>query len=133
MDSIQHEVVPGILGAGTDLCDHRQAGLAAGSAARICVSRLPPGRDCCVCDAHQRMDQPPVDVSRFTLAQHLEWLLSPGESEDVRMAAALVIAAASTLQAAAGGKVLHHEIGYPAPLDNIRDVTRFLLYRPFFV
>ena len=57
---------------------------------------------------------------------------SPGESEDVRMAAALVIAAASTLQAAAGGKVLHHEIGYPAPLDNIRDVTRFFVVSPFF-
>src|SRR5215469_12183139 len=57
---------------------------------------------------------------------------SAGASEDVRVAAALVIAAASTLQAAAGGRVLRHEIGYPAPLDNVRDVTRFFLVSPVF-
>src|ERR1700760_2035696 len=57
---------------------------------------------------------------------------SPRESEGVRAAAALVIAAASTLQAAAGGRVLRHEIGYPAPLDNVRDVMRFFLVSPFF-
>src|SRR5215469_12140618 len=58
---------------------------------------------------------------------------SAGASEDVRVvAAALVIAAASTLQAAAGGRILRHEIGYPAPLDNARDVTRFFLVSPVF-
>ena len=57
---------------------------------------------------------------------------SPGGSEDAWVAAALVIAVASTLQAAVAGRALRHEIGYPAPLDNVRDVTRFFLYRPFF-
>jgi len=55
-----------------------------------------------------------------------------GGSVDVRVAAALVIAVASTLQAAVGGRVLRHEIGYPAPLDNVRDVTRFFLVSPIF-
>ncbi len=47
-------------------------------------------------------------------------------------AAALVIAAASTLQAAIGGTVLRRAIGYPAPLDNGRDLSRFLLLSPVF-
>jgi signal transduction histidine kinase/CheY-like chemotaxis protein len=45
-------------------------------------------------------------------------------------AAAIVIAAASTLQAAGGGSALRHAIGYPAPLDNSRDLSRFLLLAP---
>jgi integral membrane sensor domain MASE1 len=55
-----------------------------------------------------------------------------GGSVDIRVAAALVIAVASTLQAAVGGRGLRHEIGYPAPLDNVRDVTRFFLVSPIF-
>src|SRR5579863_1055875 len=35
---------------------------------------------------------------------------------------ALIIAAASTVQAAAGGLALRRAVGYPAPLDNARDV-----------
>jgi signal transduction histidine kinase/CheY-like chemotaxis protein len=57
---------------------------------------------------------------------------SPGESENARVAAALVIAVASTLQAAVAGRALRHEIGYPAPLDNVRDVTRFFFVSPIF-
>jgi len=57
---------------------------------------------------------------------------STSGSEDVRLAAALVIALASTFQAAVGGRVLRHAIGYPAPLDNVRDVTRFFLVSPIF-
>jgi integral membrane sensor domain MASE1 len=60
------------------------------------------------------------------------WSGAPGGSEDARLAAALVIAAASTLQAAVAGRALRHEIGYPAPLDNVRDVTRFFFVSPIF-
>ena len=47
-----------------------------------------------------------------------------------RAVAATIIAAASTLQAAATGMILRGAIGYPAPLDNGRDITRFLLLSP---
>jgi integral membrane sensor domain MASE1 len=43
------------------------------------------------------------------------------------LAAALVIAFASTLQAGIGGAVLRVVIGYPAPLDTLRELLRFLL------
>jgi signal transduction histidine kinase/CheY-like chemotaxis protein len=46
------------------------------------------------------------------------------------LAAAGVIAAASTLQAAIGGTVLRRAVGYPAPLDNGRDLWRFLSLSP---
>src|SRR6516164_7857502 len=46
--------------------------------------------------------------------------------------AAVVIAAASMLQAAIGGTVLRRAIGYPAPLDNGRDLSRFLFVSPVF-
>jgi integral membrane sensor domain MASE1 len=46
------------------------------------------------------------------------------------LAAAVVIAAASMLQAAVGGTALRRAVGYPAPLDNGRDLTRFLLLSP---
>ncbi len=45
-------------------------------------------------------------------------------------AAAIIIAGASMLQAAIAGAVLRRAIGYPAPLDNGRDVSRFLLLSP---
>ena len=45
-------------------------------------------------------------------------------------AAAIIIAAASMLQAAIGGAMLRRAIGYPAPLDNGRDISRFLLLSP---
>ncbi|OAF12414.1 hypothetical protein AYJ54_06190 [Bradyrhizobium centrolobii] len=43
---------------------------------------------------------------------------------------AAAIAAASTLQAAIGGQVLRRAIGYPAPLDNPRDIAMFLVLSP---
>lgn len=43
---------------------------------------------------------------------------------------ALIIAAGSAGQAAIGGRVLRRAIGYPAPLDNARDLTKFLLLAP---
>jgi CHASE domain/MASE1 len=46
--------------------------------------------------------------------------------------AAIVIAAASMGQAAAGGAVLRRAIGYPVPLDSARDLSRFLLLSPLF-
>jgi integral membrane sensor domain MASE1 len=48
------------------------------------------------------------------------------------LAAAIVIAAASMLQAAIGGTALRRAVGYPAPLDNGRDLRRFLLSSPAF-
>jgi len=48
------------------------------------------------------------------------------------LGAAIAIAGASTLQAAAGGAVLRRAVGSPAPLDNGRDLTRFLLLSPAF-
>jgi len=50
----------------------------------------------------------------------------------LRIGAALIIAIGSTVQAAAGGELLRWGIGYPAPLDNPRDVLRFLLLTPLF-
>ena len=46
------------------------------------------------------------------------------------VAAALIIALASMLQAAVGGTVLGRFIGYPAPLDNSHDILRFLVLSP---
>jgi hypothetical protein len=43
-----------------------------------------------------------------------------------------VIAFASMLQAAVGGTALRRAVGYPAPLDNVRDLARFLLLTPVF-
>jgi hypothetical protein len=43
---------------------------------------------------------------------------------------AVVIASASALQAAACGLVLRKSIGYPAALDNPRDLLLFLLFSP---
>jgi PAS domain S-box-containing protein len=50
----------------------------------------------------------------------------------LHVGAALIIAFGSTAQAAAGGALLRWGIGYPAPLDNPRDVSRFLLLTPLF-
>jgi len=46
--------------------------------------------------------------------------------------AALVIAAASSTQAAVGGTLLRWTIGYPTALDNPRDLSFFLLLPPAF-
>jgi PAS domain S-box-containing protein len=48
----------------------------------------------------------------------------------VGLAAAAGIATASTLQAAAGGAAFRRFIGYPAPLDNPRDIVLFLVLSP---
>ncbi len=45
--------------------------------------------------------------------------------------AALIIAAASTLQAAIGGRLLRHFLGYPTTLDQKSDVLLFLFATPF--
>ena len=54
------------------------------------------------------------------------------QAAETWLAAAVVIAAASMLQAAIGGTVLQRAIGYPAPLDNGRDLSRFLFLSPVF-
>ena len=50
--------------------------------------------------------------------------------DGVHVAVAVVIASASALQAAACGLVLRKSIGYPAALDNPRDLLLFLLLSP---
>jgi signal transduction histidine kinase/CheY-like chemotaxis protein len=56
---------------------------------------------------------------------------SVGSAPDLtRLAAASFIGAASVLQAAIGGTVLRRAVGYPAALDNGRDLTRLLLLLP---
>ncbi len=48
----------------------------------------------------------------------------------VGLAAAAVIALPSALQACVGGWALRRAVGWPAPLDNGRDLSRFLLLSP---
>ena len=50
----------------------------------------------------------------------------------VSAAAAIVIALASTVQAALGGAVLRRAIGYPAAFDNPRDLLLLLVLSPLF-
>src|SRR5690349_17385224 len=50
----------------------------------------------------------------------------------VSAAAAIVIALASTLQAALGGAVLRRAIGYPAAFDKPRDLLLLLVLSPAF-
>ncbi len=45
---------------------------------------------------------------------------------------AVVIATASTVQAALGGTLLRRVVGYPAALDNARDLARFVWLPPLF-
>ncbi len=51
-------------------------------------------------------------------------------SASLAFAVAVAIATASVAQAAAGGWALRKLIGYPAALDNVRDLGRFLLITP---
>jgi PAS domain S-box-containing protein len=55
-----------------------------------------------------------------------------GQFGFVSLAAAIVIAIASMLQAATGGAVLRRTIGYPTALDNPRDLLLFLALSPIF-
>jgi PAS domain S-box-containing protein len=54
------------------------------------------------------------------------------EVDAINLATAAMIAAASALQAGIGGVALRRAIGYPAPLDNPRDLLLFLLLAPLF-
>src|SRR5689334_20399902 len=53
------------------------------------------------------------------------------ELDSTNIAAAVIIGVASMLQAGIGGTILRKVIGYPAPLDNPRDLLFFLLLTPF--
>src|SRR5262249_44072201 len=55
-----------------------------------------------------------------------------GRLSAVDTAAAVMIALASALQAAFGGSLLRRVIGYPAPLDNPRDLLFLLVFSPLF-
>ena len=50
----------------------------------------------------------------------------------MQIAAALVIAAGSTTQAAIGGMALRRTMGYPAPFENASNILVFLLLAPTF-
>jgi len=50
--------------------------------------------------------------------------------DEIGIAAAIVIAAASVLQAAVGGSVLRRAVGYPTRLDRGRELSGFLLLSP---
>jgi len=52
--------------------------------------------------------------------------------DEIGLAAAIVIAGASALQAAVGGSALRRAVGYPTRLDNTRELSRFLLLSPAF-
>jgi PAS domain S-box-containing protein len=52
------------------------------------------------------------------------------ELDATNIAAAVTIGFASTLQAGIGGTILRKVVGYPAPLDNPRDLLFFLLLTP---
>jgi signal transduction histidine kinase len=59
------------------------------------------------------------------------WIaFSMRQSAVIWFAGAVAIAAGSTLQGAIGGTVLRRAVGYPAPLDNGRDLGRFLILSP---
>ncbi len=60
------------------------------------------------------------------------WVGATTEQHSARLALAVAatIGAASVAQAAAGGWALRRLIGYPAALDNVRDLGRFLLITP---
>ncbi|NNM81829.1 MAG: diguanylate cyclase, partial [Burkholderiales bacterium] len=53
-----------------------------------------------------------------------------GSMGAVELEAALLIAIASTAQAALGGWILRRKIGYPAAFDQARQISRFLLLSP---
>jgi signal transduction histidine kinase/CheY-like chemotaxis protein len=74
---------------------------------------------------------PWIFLGSFLLNLWTAFSVGPG-FDATGFTAALVIAAASMLQAAIGGTVLRRAIGYPAPLDNGRDLSRFLLLSPIF-
>ena len=68
-------------------------------------------------------------LGSFLLNVWTAYSVSQG-SDATQIDAAIVIAAASILQAAISGATLRLTVGYPAPLDNSRDLSRFLLLSP---
>ena len=72
---------------------------------------------------------PPIFLGSFLLNLWVAYSLAAGLAA-AGLATALVIAFASMLQAAVGGSVLRRAIGYPAPLDNVRDLPRFFVLSP---
>jgi signal transduction histidine kinase/CheY-like chemotaxis protein/integral membrane sensor domain MASE1 len=78
-----------------------------------------------------RATLPSTFLGSFLLNLWIAYSIGHG-SDETRLAAAFVIAVASVLQAALGGTVLRRAVGCPAPLDNGRDLSRFLLLTPVF-
>ena len=62
----------------------------------------------------------------------MDWYAIGNHIGIISIAAAVAIALASMLQAAVGGTVLRRAIGYPASLDNPRDLLLFLVLSPIF-
>jgi len=76
-----------------------------------------------------RITLPWTFLASFLLNLYVGYATVPEKLGTV-VAVAIIIAAASTLQAALGGWALRRLIGYPAALDNSRDLSRFILLAP---
>ena len=74
---------------------------------------------------------PGTFLGSFLLNLWIGYLIA-GRLNLTQIAAALVIAAGSMMQAAIGGTALRRTIGYPAPFDNPSDILVFLLLAPIF-
>jgi signal transduction histidine kinase len=72
---------------------------------------------------------PAVFIGSFLVNLWISYSLAGGLAT-AGLATALVIAFSSMLQAAVGGSVLRRAMGYPAPLDNMRDLLRFFVLSP---
>jgi signal transduction histidine kinase len=72
---------------------------------------------------------PAIFIGSFLLNLWVAYSLAGGLAA-AGLATALIIASASMLQAAVGGSVLRRAMGYPAPLDNMRDLLRFFVLSP---
>ncbi len=68
---------------------------------------------------------PSIFLASFLLNVWVGYSTGPAVS-GISLAAALIIAVASMLQAGVGGWLLRRAIGYPAAFDRIRDLSKFL-------
>ena len=110
----------------------RAAGFVACSAAGLRDGRFSPSRHCSRGNVHGWSGYAAGNVFWLASAQYLDWYAIGNHIGIISIAAAVAIALASMLQAAVGGTVLRRAIGYPASLDNPRDLLLFLVLSPIF-
>src|SRR5205823_3084811 len=118
--------------ADAGLCRHRQARTDPRCSAGLCFADLSARGHRGGRDVDRRFGYPALDISRLIVAKFLDILYySAGDRfDEIGIAAAIVIAAASVLQAAVGGSVLRRAVGYPTRLDRGRELSGFLLLSP---